>query len=1077
MKTEKNKEEFYSTIYEFKYNNIEKNQEYINAQKEINDGNWNYIEKYGNIKNITELLILWILKLNNPIISNFDINQLKDFDKKEYLLLVKSLSKETLYIYNYILEIFRNKNIIPQKENKKLFQAIILITTPHNILIKETNYTINNIIDILNDEKYHDNESKLYQQFSQNNNNNNTNNINDNNIISNNINLNYNDVLYLQNKIIELLSFLLDNYKVGIDNIPTYSKMKISELSPLNTASKYTKRKLYKSKSESVIKYKKIQNSMNIFKLNTTEETQNMKIDEEKIIENTSKQSILGERKFYNKKNKNNSSMINLEKETKINTKSKNKLENIDNVIITDTIAENIYYQHEIEQNNEDTKCEKNSNIILKNENNNKYILLNLDGNNIKCISNNENYITKKNDEINTNNDLNINTINSNNISLNKDIKYSNKYLKTKNSEIPIDKNNNNESNNINNISINITTVEVDELKESTENKYHIATEICTNEDLYNDNESNENKEIKLVKKSNIDNNKMNIKVISSINKNVEPFYLNDKKNTKINILNYAFSKKDEISHDELNIKISNDDNWQLYNESGLQLSNNEDNQSSNGIESQSNSDYNQLQEKLESKSSSSSINYDTKNKLDYKNMSNNKKIQSCDESDSEISNNESNNSHNDLESKLSSNETSSNDINNENHSCLSDKESEFSSLEWNISDISDKNSNNSSRSSSISKLQNTGFDNINYSDEIDVNKNIYTRDYWTDILLFIDILISSGNFKTEICQLLRKLTLERNLSIYVIYSNCSEEDDEGNITLYKKFIETVNIFYEKIIKMNETNELNLGNNNNNVVKNDSDNIDIINCEDELSSDIDFFKPYKKNINSHEFNKNNSITKLTNNDDTSNSNDNNSDDGNKKCNNIEDIDNKIINDEENCQKIKNIKKNETIEDNNIPKNKNIKNDYDNVSYIFSNNKDNNALSLINCEDEEIDDFIYINQKEQRNISNKIRNKEEKINNKKEPITNITDYIINENDFFNSSKIFIDSIPSTLKLNSIKYNSNTNMTEVNKPTEKIRYGDSNDNDCFVNELTMENEEISEFLPPNINKKRKYKYLKK
>lgn len=347
------------------------------------------------------------------------------------------------------------------------------------------------------------------------------------------------------------------------------------------------------------------------------------------------------------------------------------------------------------------------------------------------------------------------------------------------------------------------------------------------------------------------------------------------------------------------------------------------------------------------------------------------------------------------------------------------------------------------------------GFNNINYSDEIDVGKNIYTRDYWTDILLFIDILISSGNFKPEIQKLLRKLTLEKNPSIYIIYTNCSEEDDEGNITLYKKFIETVNIFCSKVINMhNHTNdESNINNEFQN--NNENENINIINCDNEINEntiDLDLIIPNDERINNHK---------------------------NEDEINIKNNDHYI-----NC----NIKTNDKLyykESNNSTSNIRNENENMDINYEFINKKVD-TIDLINCEDEEIKDFVFINQKENNNLLDYSKDTKEKTT-KNTSITNEVEYIINENDFFESSKIFIENIPSTLKLNNIKNKNNNIKTDAKKScfndeinNDKNLICESiNNNDCYVKEITDESEEIVELTNnTNINKKkpRKHKYLK-
>jgi len=386
------------------------------------------------------------------------------------------------------------------------------------------------------------------------------------------------------------------------------------------------------------------------------------------------------------------------------------------------------------------------------------------------------------------------------------------------------------------------------------------------------------------------------------------------------------------------------------------------------------------------------------------------------------------------------------------------------------------------------------GFDNINSSDEIDVKKNIYTRDYWTDILLFIDILISSGNFEYEIQRLLRKLALERNSSIYIIYSNCSEEDDEGNVTLYKKFIDTVNIFCKKVIQMNKDDDekININVNNNNadnntentensndnvLLKKDDDDIDVINCDNDLNeNDSDIFIPNEKRINRHEVDKNdieNSVHSFGN------------ENIKKYLKNSEFCKNndEIINDN---RKMTYINYDEDIVGSINKDNMNIEKENDSgINYKFSNNK-NDTIDLINCENEEINDFEFVSQKEKyRKLTNIINTGKDNTIEDSSSLTN-ADYIINENDFFEASKIFIDNIPSTLKLNNLKNKNDPNIKESSKLSIKdtaniqkdSKINKINNDDCFVKEITDESEEMVELLnSENIIKNRKYKYLKK
>jgi len=359
------------------------------------------------------------------------------------------------------------------------------------------------------------------------------------------------------------------------------------------------------------------------------------------------------------------------------------------------------------------------------------------------------------------------------------------------------------------------------------------------------------------------------------------------------------------------------------------------------------------------------------------------------------------------------------------------------------------------------------GFNSINNTDEIDVKENIYTRDYWTDILLFIDILISSGSFEPEISKLLRKLTLERNLAIYIIYTNCSEEDNEGNVTLYKKFIDTVNIFCKKVMKMPSPVESEIPNGNNSLTsKRNNDNIDIFNCEDDCYEEgnyLNFIIPSKKFTNNHKLESKN--PKLFN--------------------------SKSYIKKHNLRKSKYMtlnKNNDNPEPNNLYVNDvDSKDKMKNKNDNYYNSSNNNFIDLENYENEETDNFEFANQKENQNQLKETNN----INNKS--YENLKDfssmgkmeYIINENDFFKPSKISIDNIPSTLKLSTIKNKkTDTNILELSssKTLDKNDLKNaikSNNLDCFVKELSGENEEIIELIPSEKNKRnmRKHKYLKK
>ena len=358
-----------------------------------------------------------------------------------------------------------------------------------------------------------------------------------------------------------------------------------------------------------------------------------------------------------------------------------------------------------------------------------------------------------------------------------------------------------------------------------------------------------------------------------------------------------------------------------------------------------------------------------------------------------------------------------------------------------------------------MGKNVSVGFNSVNNTDEIDAKENIYTRDYWTDILLFIDILISSGSFEPEIRKLLRKLTLDRNLAIYIIYTNCSEEDNEGNITLYKKFIDTVNIFCKKVMELPAPIETEIPTESRTLTqKKNNDNIDIINCEYENYEEgncLDFIIPNKKFTSNHKL----------------------------KSKNSKNYNSKTFK-KQNIRKSKYIDLN--ISNDNLSTINSI--DYEDKIINTDNNQLNkdNIISLENCENEEIDDFEFINQKEDQNLPKETKNINSKNNDnlKDSSSSSPIEYIINENDFFKPSKISIDNIPSTLKLNTIKNktisnilkSSTTNTLNKNNTSNSIK---QNNNDCFIKELNDKKNEVVELITSDSNKKnlKKHKYLKK
>ncbi|OUM61867.1 hypothetical protein PIROE2DRAFT_12025 [Piromyces sp. E2] len=1078
----------------------------------------------------------------------------------------------------------------------KMYNPFVLMTTFHNVLLKNEKYSINDILNILSNEENYENENEFKEYLNE------------------LENLNYKEIISIQSKIINFLKFIQNNYKVGIDNIPVYNKMKISDSLSTNVVPKSNKRKLFKSKSESALKYKKSNTRKNdeLSNKNYNNSIKSEIINPQEIlkeyINNKTSQSLndinmddinnlkseninntlelLKEEKpynYYHDNHENNSNLSAVKKENTIQNDivEQNKHNNNEEIINSNKDTNNVQNKSESmidindenndnyqDKNNDDNQNENNkysnSNIVLKKENNNEIIYINLDGNNIECFSSNEILLNKNqntsdniSEKINNNEETRIDTINNSTITYNnkKDIKYSNKYLKTKSSDV-LPENSNNE-----NVVIKITTVSLEEHCKIIENDTQITTDILSENNNCNkilidnslNNNNNKSKENNKLTNELEYNNETNMSIDKSLENEsiIEHNNILSKENKNLKILNKieSFITGNEITNDvksrysetfskqeDIISKLSSNDDIKYQSistsESMSFSTNNENELSHNELESKISKSEDGDDQSFEESESYSSNNNDSHTSFGskYKILNNEDKL-SLEKSNSKLSINNSTYSHSEFDSKSSSfNTINSSRLDGGDHS---DKESELSSLEWNISDISDETTNTSSKAQSIKsedkvqelkilnnssnsstdtesntdnsesnfsemvaekafysykmgKIKNIsiGFDNINSSDEIDVKKNIYTRDYWTDILLFIDILISSGNFKSDIQRLLRKLTLERNPSIYIIYSYCSEEDDEGNVTLYKKFIDSVNIFCKKVIEMNiENNDTittkkdNIDNdllsNSNHETNND---IDVINCDnDSNENDLDIIIPSENIINRHEIDKKdivNSVHSFVSENIKMYSKESQVFDNNKD---------KIMNED---KKIMDINYDEDVKEsiNKIDTDIEKENDI-HVNFKFENNN-NDTIDLINCENEEINDFESIGQKEkQYKLTNAINtNKDNIIVDLESSID--ADYIINENDFFEPSKILIDNIPSTLKLNNLKNKADLkestklSVKEKNDIQKDFKYNKIKDDDCYVKEITDESEEIVELLTSEnkINNK-KYKYLKK
>jgi len=419
------------------------------------------------------------------------------------------------------------------------------LTASYNILLKNSEYSINFIIDILKEENKEEFENKF------------------NKYLDSIDYLDYEKIISLQNKIIDFLIFLQHNYKVGIDNIPIYNKTKVPEKSLINSLSKSNKRKLNKSKSESIIKCKR-NHLMDIhYKLNCSK-NENIEIRKEKEYSKSEIISIEGIEHLCNKEKKSKSLKdFDTDNETKkkedhnitdVQQQNKDINKNILNIINIDTnsikdskvindIKENIKSFNDTNENdnkfyipdddntsvvktdkisiinekstitsddkvidneNENNdKCKisntsfknkendnndmQNSNVILKKDNNNEYILLNIDGNEIECISSNESFINDNKNILN--NQIN-KAVEEKNIDSIHQVNISNKYLKSKSSETLPEN-----SININNseVSIKITTLpinhkQLESLSEECDYD-NLSTEIIP----YSENHVNEN--------------------------------------------------------------------------------------------------------------------------------------------------------------------------------------------------------------------------------------------------------------------------------------------------------------------------------------------------------------------------------------------------------------------------------------------------------------------------------------------------------------------------------------------------------------------------------------------------------
>jgi len=646
--------------------------------------------------------------------------------------------------------------------------------------------------------------------------------------------LDYDKILSLQNKIIDFLIFLQYNYRVGIDNIPVYNKTKINEKPLINPFSKSNKRKLKKSKSESIIKCKKSHlmdtyhkplytKNENIEMRKEREycrsdiipiqEIENTYENEKKVqslkdlemdindVENNGDHSI---RKMQyneikndnsinvgnvdmksvsdNKTNSNIKDNINLlynninesdnkyiindnnytsniktDKISITNEKSiidnENKsMDNTDNLLINDDNKNDYNYKisniNDTFTNKENNSSDiQNNNVILKKENNKEYILLNLNGNEIECISSNESFI---NDNKNTSESSTISIVEENkkdiiqqtNISnLNKEIKYSNKYLKTKSSET-LSENTININNN--EVSIKITTLPINH------KQIESLSEECNYDNLSSDSMSctSENRLGEIKQQCNLFESDTKI-----LNK-VDSYYISNNDNQNYNKLvsNYSENNNTEKKlkppykcssiDDTLLILSTNENNQYHNNENKSQSLNKKLNLSMNKSESVSSINESMVKSSskssiddsslslLKSESSSSipesnisMIKSVSSSSVHESNISMIKSISSSSvheshvsilksESDSSINvsnstliNSEMKNPINEKEQtyeRIESNTVSSNiSDKEEDHGSSCDKESELSSLEWNISDISDETNNHVSQAKS----------------------------------------------------------------------------------------------------------------------------------------------------------------------------------------------------------------------------------------------------------------------------------------------------------------------------------------------------------------------------------------
>jgi len=344
-------------------------------------------------------------------------------------------------------------------------------------------------------------------------------------------------------------------------------------------------------------------------------------------------------------------------------------------------------------------------NVILKKESNNEYILLNLEGNEIKCTSNNKNsaYNNIIKNDINDSNKINNNTINI--TSLSKDKKYSNKYLKPKIPEL-IEKGKNLNSEDIH---INITTVQIDEYNREYENNYQYKNVYSSNENMYINNIDKIKKNSSLFVVVDPPNN----------NKIIENNFLEINTNKNLNKICNSSKENDDNSESS----SLNDGNIELYNKQDTNNSNiNNYNKQSKIIKDKIESDSLLNENRTELHISISPSESEQSLSDDLKSISsNNETIQS---SNILNSNTDNNLSSNESELKISNIEIHDKTENSYHTSSLCDKESELSSLEWNISDISDESSNNTSQVQNIASI-NTPDEKIIDINDMDNNKNI----------------------------------------------------------------------------------------------------------------------------------------------------------------------------------------------------------------------------------------------------------------------------------------------------------------------------------------------------------------